>query len=185
MSYKWWLIIAIALFLGGLLIGLVTSAGVTGLLAEDVAALGELADLLGPLPQASLFLVIFIKNVTAVLISFAFSPFFLVVPVIALVFNGGLIGWVSAVVIQQESLGYLLAGLLPHGVFELPAFIMGEAVALSFGAGVILAVFNKDKRSGLLPGLKTSLKYLAVVIALLLVAAIMETYVTPLLLSRY
>ena len=61
---------------------------------------------------------------------------------------------------------------------------MGEAVALSFGAGVILAVFNKDKRSELLPGLKTNLKYLAVVVGLLLVAAIMETFVTPLFLNR-
>ena len=184
MSYKWWLITAVALFCGGLLLGLATSGSITVLLAEDVAGLGELAKLLEPLPQSSLLGVIFIKNVTAILISFAFSPFFCLVPVIALVFNGGLIGWVSVMVVQEESLGYLLGGLLPHGVFELPAFIMGEAVALSFGASVMLAVFNKDKRSELLPSLKTSLKYLAVVVALLLVAAIMETYVTPLLLNR-
>jgi len=65
------------------------------------------------------------------LISFALSPFFCLVPIVALIFNGGLLGFVSAMVIQEKSLGYLLVGLLPHGMFELPALIIGEAVALS------------------------------------------------------
>lgn len=182
MSFRWWLAIATVLFTGGLLLGLVTSDSISEILAEDIAALGELAGVLAPLPQSSILVVIFIKNVTAVLTSFVLSPFFCIVPLIALTLNGGIIGWVSAVVVQQESLGYLLSGLLPHGIFELPAFIVGEAVALSFGTGVMLAIFRKENRSRLLPDLKKSMKYLGIVIALLLVAAIIETYVTPLFL---
>jgi len=183
MSYKRWLFIAVFLFGIGLVLGLATTTGITDLFAEDAAALEELAELLSPLPQSAIFTFVFIKNVSALLISFILSPIFCLVPVIALILNGGLLGFVSVLVIQEESLGYLLAGLLPHGIFELPAFIMGEAVALSCGTAVVLALFKKERRKLLLPSLGQNLRYLAVALALLLPAAIIETYVTPLFLS--
>ena len=182
MSYKRWLFIAVLLFGIGLVLGLASTAGITDLLAEDVADLEELAELLSPLPPAAFLVFVFIKNVSAVLISLVLSPVFCLVPVIALVFNGGILGLVSALVVQEESLGYLLAGLLPHGVVEVPAFIMGEAVALSFGTAVVLAVFKKERRKLLLPNLRQNLRYLAVALILFLPAAIIETYVTPLFL---
>ena len=147
MSYKRWLFIAIFLFVVGLALGLATPISVTDILAEDNTALEELADLLAPLPESSVLAIIFIKNVSAILISFILSPIFCLVPVIALTVNGWLIGWVSATVIQEKSLGYLLAGLRPHGIFELPALIMGEAVALSFGTAALLALFKKERRN--------------------------------------
>jgi len=129
------------------------------------------------------FVFILINNVSVVLISFALSPVFCLAPVIALIFNGGLLGLVSASVIQEKSLGYLLAGLLPHGIFELPALIMGEAVALSFGTAVLLALFKKERRKLLLPNLRQNLRYLVVALTLFLPAAIIETYITPLFLT--
>jgi stage II sporulation protein M len=179
MSYKRWLLVAAFLFGIGLVLGLATPTGTDDLLAEDTTALDELIDLFGLLPPSSVLVLIFIKNVSAVLISFAFSPVFCLVPVMALSFNGWLIGLVSTAVIEQESLGYLLAGLLPHGIFELPALIMGEAVALSFGAAAVLALFQKERRKELLPNLRQNLKYLVIACALFLPAAIIEVYVTP------
>ncbi len=181
MSYKWLLLVAILLFGSGLIVGLTAPAGVAGILAEN-SGLGELAKLMAPLPQASVFAFILIKNVSAILISFVFSPIFCLVPAIALTFNGWFIGLVSTMVIEEKSLGYLLAGLLPHGIFELPAFIMGEAVALSFGVAVMQALFRKERRKLLLPVLRRDLRYLIIALALLLPAAIIETYLTPLLL---
>ena len=183
MSYKRWIFLAVLLFGIGLVWGLATPMGITSIFSEDVAALEELADFLTPLPQASVFILIFIKNVSVVLISFALSPIFCLVPVIALTTNGWIVGLVSTIVIQEKSLGYLLAGLLPHGIFELPALIMGEAVALSFGAALILAVFKKERRKLLLPNLKQNLRYLIAALALFLLAAIIETYITPLFLT--
>jgi len=181
MSYKRWLLVAAFLFIIGLLLGLTTTPGTASLLAEDMAALEELAGILVSLPKLAVFLLILVKNVSAVLISFALSPIFCLVPVVALIFNGGLLGFVSARVLQEKSLGYLLAGLLPHGIFELPALIMGEAVALSFGTAVFLALFKKERRKLFLPHLRHNLRYLIAALALFLPAAIIETYVTPLL----
>ncbi|MBI2329140.1 MAG: stage II sporulation protein M [Chloroflexi bacterium] len=186
MSYKRWLLVAIFLFVvgfgGGLTSGLANPEGIVGPFSEDIAGLEELAGFLASLPQSSVFLLILVKNTSAVLISFALSPIFCLAPVAALIFNGGLLGFVSAMVIEEKSLGYLLAGLLPHGIFELPALIIGEAVALSFGTAVLLALFKKERRSQLRPHLRHNLRYLLVALGLFLPAAIIETYITPLLL---
>ena len=183
MRYKRWVFISIFLFGIGLVSGLATPTGIIDLLAGDVTALEELAELLEPLPQSYVLVIIFFKNVSALLFSFALSPILCLIPVLALTFNGWLLGLVSTTVLQEESLGYLLGGLLPHGIFEIPALIMGEAVALSFGTAVILALFKKEERKRLLPNLRQNLRYLLIALALLLPAAIIETYVTPLFLS--
>ncbi len=182
MSYKWWLFIAVFLFGIGLGLGLVSPTDITALLYQDVAALEKFAHFLAPLPRSSVLVIIFLKNVSAVLISFVLSPILCLVPIMALSINGWLVGLVSTTVIREKSVGYLLAGLLPHGIFELPALIMGEAVALSFGAAVILALFKKKRGNLVLSNLIQNLRYLVVALILFLPAAIIETYVTPLFL---
>ena len=167
----------------GLVLGLATPTGIVGFLAEDITALEELAGSLSLLPKSSVLAVIFLKNVSVLLISFALSPIFCLLPILTLTVNGWLLAFVSVIVSQEKSIGFVLAGLLPHGIFELPALILGEAAALSFGAVVILALFKKGRRSLLLPSLKRNLRYLIVALALLLPAAIIETYITPLLLT--
>ena len=183
MNHKRWVILSALLFGIGLVLGLATPASITSLLSEEIVTLKELAEALEPLPQSSVFMVILVKNVSVLLISLALSPILCLVPTMALTFNGWLLGFVATTVTQEESLGYLLVGLLPHGIFEIPALIMGEAVAFSFGTTVILALFRKERRNLLLPNLRRNLRYLVVALTLLLPAAIIETYLTPLFLD--
>ena len=182
MSYKRWIIIATSLFGAGLVLGLVAPTNISSLLAEDMTALEELANFLRALPKFIVFVIIFINNAITLLLSFLLSPILCLLPILSLIVNGWLITFVVAAIMPERSLGFVLAGLLPHGIIELPAFILGQAAALSFGTAVILAIFNKERRD-----LKTSLKknsrYLLIALALLLPAAIIETYVTPLLLT--
>ncbi len=182
MNYKKWIFIAIFLFGIGLVFGLATPTSDINLLSEDIAALQELSNILVPFNFLTVILIL-VNNVATLLLSFALSPIFCLMPILALTANGWLIAFVSAAVIQEESLGFVLAGLLPHGIFELPAFILGEAAALSFGAMAILALFKKERRNLLLPSLKQNLRYLMVALVLLVPAAIVEIYITPLLLT--
>jgi stage II sporulation protein M len=180
MSYKKCILIATLLFTAGLFLGFITPIGAS---LEEITALGELAEILAPLPQSALFIVILINNIFALLLSFALSPIFCLVPVLALVINGWVLAVVSGLIIQEESIGFLLAGLLPHGVFEIPALIMGQAAALGFGVMAVTALFKKEKREMLLPNLQQNLRYLMIAFLLLVPAAIIETYITPLLIS--
>ena len=184
MRFKYWLILSVLLFCGGLVWGLTTSVDSSSVLAGDVVAFEEFAGNLTSLSPGVTFLFILLKNVLALVMSFILSPIFLLVPILALVLNGGLLGFVSAIVIREKSLTYLLSGLLPHGIFELPAFFIGEAAAFSFGMAVILAVFSKNRRELLLPSLRRNVKYLLLSFALLVPAAFIETFLTPLLLGK-
>ena len=181
MNYKWWILVALFLFGVGLVIGLVTPTEAS-LPYEYIAGLKELSSILVPFSPVTA-IIIFFKNISAMLISFVFSPVLCLAPVLALTANGWLIGFISVAVAEKESLGYVLVGLFPHGILELPALIMAQAAALSFGTMAILVLFKKERRNLLLPHLYRNLRYLIIACALLLPAAIIETYVTPLLLS--
>ncbi len=183
MNYKNWVFIAILLFVFSIVVGWTTPGGTERLLDENITALKELSIILASLPPAVIAIIIFIKNSVALLISFALSPLLCLTPILALTSNGALLGMVSAIVIEEESLGTLLAGLLPHGIIELPAFIIGEAAALNFGSLAIVSLFKKEARNLLRPHFKQNLRYLLIALALLLPAAIIEAFVTPLFLD--
>ena len=182
MNYRKWVFIAAIIFGIGLVFGVATPASIINPLFEDVVSLQELGDTLVPFEFLTVILIL-AKNVSVLLLSFALSPIFCLMPILTLIFNGWLLAFISAVVIQEKSLGFVLTGLLPHGIFEIPAFILGEAAALSFGVTVMLALFKKERRNLLLAGLKQNLRYLMVALALLVPAAIIEVYITPLLLT--
>ena len=183
MSYKKWIIVAISLFVVGFVSGLSAPASMINLLSKELAALDELADFLAPLPQFIVFAIIFLKNTSTLLLSFILSPILCLLPILVLTLNSWLLASVSVIIAQEKSVWFVLAGLLPHGIFELPALIIGEAAAFSFGTAAILALFKKERRSLLLPNLKQNLRYLLIALALLLPAALIETYITPLLLA--
>ena len=182
LRYRWWIIIAIGLFAIGIVFGLTAPAGIVSLLSDELAALEELGEVLAPF-TLSMFIFIFIKNAVTLLVSFALSPIFCLVPILALIINGWVIAFVSTLVIEEESIGFLLAGLLPHGIFELPALVLGQAAALSFGAVVIISLFKEEGKTLILSSLKQNLRYLTIALILLLPAAVIETYITPLLLG--
>jgi len=183
MSYKRWAFIATLLFVIGLTLGVAFGPSATGgLVSQDIAGLSELSRVLNSLPPLLIMVFIFAKNVSVLLFSFVLSPIFCLMPIMALFFNGLVIATLSAMIIEEESLGFVLAALLPHGVIEIPALILGEAAALSFGAVATLSLFRKESRGLVLPSLRQNLKYLVVAAVLLLPAAVIETYVTPLLL---
>jgi len=180
MKYKWWILVAILLFGIGIIVGLATPATISSLFSDKLVGVEELSGILAPF-KVSTVILIFIKNVIVLLFSFALSPIFCLVPILTLAVNGWLLALVSSVVVEEKSLGFVLAGLLPHGIIELPALFIGEAAALSFGVAAMVALFKKERRELLLPSLRQNLKYLWLALALLLPAAIIETYITPLL----
>ncbi|MBI4267137.1 MAG: stage II sporulation protein M [Chloroflexi bacterium] len=183
MSFRVWGFIAAGLFVAGMVLGLTVRGGAADFITRDVAALKELSAMLGPF-KVSTAVFIFFKNVTTLLVGFLFSPILLLAPVLSLVLNGWLLAFIGVLAAQQKSLGFVLAAVLPHGILEIPALIIGEAAALSFGATVIVALIFREKRGRLLPNLKKSLRYLALACILLLPAAVIETYVTPIIASR-
>ena len=149
MRYRWWLLIAGGLFgtgfVSGLTIGLELPAAGASYLNETLDALWEMGGMVEPF-RFSTVIFIFVKNVTAVLTGYVFSPLLCLLPVIALLLNGWLLAFVGSMVAEEISLGFALGGLLPHGIIELPALVIGEAAALYLGSTIIASFFSAGQR---------------------------------------
>jgi stage II sporulation protein M len=92
----------------------------------------------------------------------------LLIPIFALTFNGLFAGSVTMQKSQEIGARAFLM-LLPHGIFEIPAFIL----AITFGLRIFLGLF-KEKKMG--DSYKEALiVYLYIIIPLLVLAALIET----------
>jgi uncharacterized membrane protein SpoIIM required for sporulation len=108
----------------------------------------------------------------------------------SMLLNGALIGVVATIIDKPAS--YLFAGLAPHGIFELPAIIIAAGVGLRSNVillkGFLAAARDTERRS--VEILKEHARHvlsvwglLYLVVALLIIAAIVEAYITPEILS--
>jgi stage II sporulation protein M len=183
MKFRIWLITALVIFITGLVIGLITPDVLPDAITSEARTLEKLAELIAGLPPLAAVLLVFLKNSLALFFSFIFSPLLCIVPLISLVANGWLLGVVSHSVLQQKSVLFLLAGILPHGILELPAFFMGQAVALAFGISVMAALVKRTS-APISTTLKAYFKYFLISLALLLPAAFIEIFVTGRLLTK-
>jgi len=183
MKFRIWLLITVFIFAIGLVLGVVAPPDIIRILFQDLTELEELGGQLFSLPPILTALLIFLRNATILLFSFVLSPLLCLVPILGLLVNGAVISLVSALAVREASLGFVLSGLLPHGVLEIPALLIGNAAALSFGVMAMVALFNKQKRGQFPAVVRRDIKFLVIALGVLLVAAFIETYFTPLLLS--
>jgi len=113
---------------------------------------------------------------------------FSVLGMIAYLVNVGLVGVVLGVfkLIGYSPVLLFAAGLLPHGIFEIPALMLASAVMLRIGAMLVTPQIGKSMGQVILELLADWLKvFLGVVVPLLAVAALIETYVTPSILITF
>ncbi|APV44657.1 stage II sporulation protein M [Dehalogenimonas formicexedens] len=182
MSLRRWLLIAAALFCAGLVIGLLLPDSAADSIEQtfkDIAGNAASAEGFG------LFVLLLLNNTLAVGASFLFSPIFLILPVVSLLMNGALITVVARLTLQDHSLAFLAAGILPHGIIEIPAYLLAQAAAICFGFNVLKAIFDTQRRSEAGPVLIKCLKWLGLAIILLISAALIEAFITPLLLGLF
>jgi len=127
-------------------------------------------------------------NLRAVAIISAFGVFsFGVLGVLGYATNILLIGAALAVfsILGFSPLSVFLAGILPHGIFEIPALIISCAVVLYMGAVLV----TPDRRKTLGEVMISALGdwaciHLGLVLPLLAAAAAIETWITPLILFK-
>ena len=127
-----------------------------------------------------------LNNLRACLVSvlLGFIPFFFI-PALSVLINAGIIGAVLAVSARGGIPIWLtvLVGLLPHGIFELPALFLGFSLGVSLCLTMTKSVVRLDG-SAITAELKNIVRvYLLNILPLLVIAAAVECYVTPLLLS--
>jgi stage II sporulation protein M len=116
-------------------------------------------------------LFIFFNNLKACFVSIIFGFFFGLIPIIITITNAYLIGFVSRKVVSQEGF-FVLWKLLPHGIFELPAFFLSIGLGINLG----MSFFRKgDSWKNLKNTFReTSRVFVFVILVLLIIAATIE-----------
>jgi len=129
-----------------------------------------------------IMLMIFLKNLIASTIAMLLGLGLGVIPTIVIISNGVLLGVVAESALEQHGAAFLLAGIVPHGIVELPIVLACAAIGLRLGHLLALALIGREV--DLAGETKIALRFLLWWAApLLLLAAAIETFITPIALS--
>lgn len=117
--------------------------------------------------------------------AYGFIPF-LFLPLVSLLVNGALVGILGGVYLAAGALPAYLAGILPHGIFEIPALTLSIACGVCLCRNMCRLAVNSPKREPMVELLGDLLRVmLLVVMPLTVAAAFMECYVTPVVINLF
>ena len=113
------------------------------------------------------FALIFLNNTLTCFLAIFTGPLIGIFPIFSVFLNGGLIGWFARV--YDESVFILI---LPHGVFEIPAFLISTAIGLRLAREVFKPADERELKVELGRGLYV---FVRLIVPLLLIAALIES----------
>lgn len=179
--------VALLFFAIGGLLGVVFSGQLQHILLPFISAIRHIAVTIKREPLWEEALTIFAHNLVTSLIMMAGGLLLGIIPMASVTLNGALIGYVLVILARSTHVNPFLlfaAGILPHGIFEVSAYLLASGFGMEVGVTVLRSIFRR-------PGIKEQWqalgrdagKIVLWVTLLLFVAAWIETGVTPHLLA--
>lgn len=174
---------SVAIFFAGLAAGLIILARFPDIADRFQSSLVGFVKIFHGLPPLQLAGAIFLNNALKTLAAIALGSLFGVIPAIYLFANGAALGIVFTLSAQRRGLWISLLSIAPHGLVELPAVFLGTGIGLMLGAHAIKSIFQRTPMS-LRSELGRGMKFFSTVIApLLLIAALIEAFLTSALVA--
>lgn len=194
--YHGYLIAATVLFVIGILLGIAAAIYYPELIQQAIAQLEEQLRRLGEdiftakLSQG--IWILFLHNLRALAMIAILGLILGIYPAFAMLLNGLIIGVVGVLSVAASSLAGFLAGIVPHGILEIPALLIGASVGLRLGLAPLFnrksSPFSAPKPNawqGYRQELAAASKLLVICAVLLLFAAIIEVAITPLVMGLF
>ena len=162
--------ICLFLFIFSSFIGYFMGADIPASVFEGI--LSELPDP-AEASDLELFSAILMNNVLASFIFLVSGVILSVPPLLFIILNGFIVGWISYTAAEELGLGFVIMTLLPHGVIEIPAITLCAAMGVGLGYQII----NKVRgRGGLQSYIGDSLNvFVTRIVPMLIIAAVIET----------
>ncbi len=172
------LIVAAGVFAVGVLIGFVRGS----VFPEATATIGpQIEALVAPLRALSpvqIFLIIVVNNIVKILAMTFLGILLGVIPVAFLLLNGVILQIVAAKILATSGPLVVAAGLLPHGVIEIAAALLGAAMGLRLGVSAVRRLSRREV--SLRPALREAWwLHLRLLLPMLIAAAAIEVWITP------
>lgn len=178
---RFWTAAALALFLAsGAAMFIMPPAVSGGIIGGSMEAMERLAEGIMSLPPLGAALFVFLNNFVVMLQMVVLGAVAGISPMITLGINGALVGTMAAMTARGDlTILFLVVGTLPHGIFELPAFLICGGMGLKLGYHCTLSPLPGYSRFGSFRLIwREIFVLLPLVAALLLVAAFVELFVT-------
>lgn len=169
--------------ISGIMFGINYSEETKNILSEFINANEDLFSEEGALSAWGLIK----NNTTACAMSIVFGIFpFIFLTVLSLALNGFMIGIVlgfGKAATGASIIKTFVLGILPHGIFELPALILSMSMGIYLCLTLTMKIFGRGKLkiSELFKGYIRI--FISVIIPMILLAGVIESYITPLLLK--
>lgn len=131
---------------------------------------------------------LFFNNARACLLAILFGVIpFIFFSLYSFLLNGFLVGAVTAFsgTATQLGVGFMLAALLPHGVFEFPAIVYSCALGVYICKETNKIIFKKSSKRISEIVLETLRSYVLVILPLLVAAAFVEAYITMIVAMKF
>ena len=178
-SSRKYILIMTGIFIISVIAGLLASLKDLGLSENYLGMLKESFGWIKDLPPIGIMLVIFLNNALKSLLAIVLGAGFGIIPVIFVGGNGLLLGLVANQISSEKGALFVLAAILPHGIIEIPMVLVSSGLGLRLGYLMYSSIMGKktDMRSELMQSLRV---YIRIIVPLLFVSAIVETFVTPL-----
>lgn len=94
-------------------------------------------------------------------------------------------GYIAEAIVNPEITGFVtnstagnLAFLIPHGIFEIPAIVLALALGI-YNAQLVLDNRGQNVTYSMREAVGEGLKWFGIVLGLLLIAAVVETWISP------
>ena len=149
-----------------------------------IEEIGELLEPFAKMSSLRQFLYIYLNNSFTTLLVILLGVVFGIFPLFTLLANGEILGILAF--FSRETLSPLtfLAGVLPHGIIEIPVFILACAIGIKIGKKAIKKVFFKKEEN-----IKREISlgfnfFLNILLPLLALAAAIEIFITPIFFSQ-
>ncbi|NOY11066.1 MAG: stage II sporulation protein M [Archaeoglobi archaeon] len=136
-------------------------------------------DFVRNLEHYEIFLFIFMNNSLKSFMAMVLGIAFGIVPVLFVILNGVIIGLVFGVIGVEFGVLKTAMMLIPHGILEIPAVLLSCAYGLEIGYQALRRFRGEDVdlNSVLMAYIK---RFVMLPLPMLLIAALVETYITPL-----
>lgn len=166
---KKFIYVAIGIFVASFIFALFVSPSET-LLNYILEFMQELLEKTRGMSVTELTGFIFFNNLKSSFFGMIFGVVLGIFPVLALIANGYILGFVSSLSVAEEGI-FSLWRILPHGIFELPAIFISFGLGLKFGSFIFQEKRSEAFRRFLLNSMRV---FLFIIIPLLVIAGIIE-----------
>jgi stage II sporulation protein M len=171
-------IVTLLLFFTTIMVGWI-GAALNPSVGQDLLKLfqKEVAGQMDGTDQYDMCLKLFANNLQACILLFLGGATFGILTIFIMSLNGIVIGAIMELVHKDHTPLFVAAAILPHGMFEIPAFIISGALGILLAQSLIAEWYGSGDTA--IAAYSYARLFLAVVLPLVAIAATVEAFITP------